>query len=303
MPIQVHILAGKQAGRRVVLRTSPVSIGRDPSCDIVIDEPTVSRRQLRLETHDGQWWVFNESDQGTSVGWRRLTTQPRQVKNTMKLSAASQPLVELTPIADDAAVAESETLSDSDAGQAIVAGKKASGRSTLWIGIGVFWLVVISVGVFLSFVGGGSEESDDAPELTDQQILAEIYQPPMELGADDRQATVFLTEANHTFALRDSSSEAIYRSYAAYTKALSYTPDQMFKDGADERRYQIIRKMLADQLVERYRNAMNAYLRGDFATATQRLRDLVDFYPAGQESKISQNIEEHLSIARKHNAR
>ena len=103
MAIQIHLLAGPQAGRRLVIRDSPITIGRDPSCDLVINEPAVSRRQLRLEqSDDGQWWIVNESDQGTSLGWRRITNQPRAVTGKQKLSVAGVALVEISLVDEEA---------------------------------------------------------------------------------------------------------------------------------------------------------------------------------------------------------
>jgi hypothetical protein len=34
-----------------------VVVGRDPTCDCCVDEPTVSARHARLAFHHGQWWV------------------------------------------------------------------------------------------------------------------------------------------------------------------------------------------------------------------------------------------------------
>jgi pSer/pThr/pTyr-binding forkhead associated (FHA) protein len=36
---------------------SEVTIGRDPACQLVLDERTISARHARLSYHHNQWWV------------------------------------------------------------------------------------------------------------------------------------------------------------------------------------------------------------------------------------------------------
>jgi len=44
---------------------SPVIIGRDPACDCVLEESTVSTRHAVLSFHHGQWWI---EDLGSTNG-------------------------------------------------------------------------------------------------------------------------------------------------------------------------------------------------------------------------------------------
>ena len=43
----------------------PSLVGRDPSCDVVVTDGSVSRRHARLERRGGEWWVV---DQGSANG-------------------------------------------------------------------------------------------------------------------------------------------------------------------------------------------------------------------------------------------
>lgn len=299
MPIQIHLLAGRQKGRRIVMRTSPITVGRDPSCDIVIEDSVVSRRQLRLEeVPGGDWQIVNESEQGTTCGWRRITNQPKPVRGTLKLSASSLPLLEVTAITDEQSSGVAST-SDALSSEAAAEAKASSGRTKLWVGIGVFWLVVIVLGVLFSTLAEGTKATQEIEQLSEAEIVAEIYQQPerSDLAADPRQVAVHLAEANRNYEMRDRTSEALYRCYVAYRNGLSHTPDLLFEDGADQRRYQIVQEMLARELAARYRAAEGRYIGGEYQVAIERLRDLQSFYPVSQRTRVGRKIEELLNSA------
>lgn len=50
----------QQLGAETMYRTfqqSEISIGRDPACDVSLNDDTVSGRHIRLSFHHGQWWL------------------------------------------------------------------------------------------------------------------------------------------------------------------------------------------------------------------------------------------------------
>lgn len=52
-----------------------ISLGRDPACDIPLDEETVSVRHARLAYHHGQWWLEDlDSTNGTTLNKLGLNT-------------------------------------------------------------------------------------------------------------------------------------------------------------------------------------------------------------------------------------
>jgi pSer/pThr/pTyr-binding forkhead associated (FHA) protein len=51
-------------------------VGRDKSCDLVLDEKTVSAEHARLSYHHGNWWVEDlHSRNGTFLNQELLATQ------------------------------------------------------------------------------------------------------------------------------------------------------------------------------------------------------------------------------------
>ena len=64
-------------GKRTVLSGSRVLIGRSRDCDIMLDDPNVSRRHAELRRDNGGWVVADlASTNGVKVNGRRVEEQP-----------------------------------------------------------------------------------------------------------------------------------------------------------------------------------------------------------------------------------
>ena len=62
----------------------PTMVGRDPSCEIVVTDGSVSRRHARLERRAGAWWVVDQgSANGTYVNSLKVAEQA--LKNNQEL--------------------------------------------------------------------------------------------------------------------------------------------------------------------------------------------------------------------------
>ncbi len=69
--------AGAHQGDRVDLVGSRVTIGRLPSCDLTIDDSTVSREHAAVVRRADGWWVIDlGSTNGTRVNGRRAAEHP-----------------------------------------------------------------------------------------------------------------------------------------------------------------------------------------------------------------------------------
>lgn len=76
---QVPVLAvGFRAGETDVVRefhVPEVIIGRDPSCELSLQNDTVSSRHARLSYHHNQWWLEDlQSTNGTFLNDERVYT-------------------------------------------------------------------------------------------------------------------------------------------------------------------------------------------------------------------------------------
>jgi Protein of unknown function (DUF3662)/FHA domain len=65
------------SGRRTVLSGSRVLVGRSRDCDVMLDDPNVSRRHAELRRENGQWVVADlASTNGVKVNGRRVQEAP-----------------------------------------------------------------------------------------------------------------------------------------------------------------------------------------------------------------------------------
>jgi len=71
-------------------RGAVITVGRDSSCDVVVDDPRVSRKHLLIEAADGGTWVLRDagSRNGVFVAGRRVDGQPLGGPVRMLLGAA-----------------------------------------------------------------------------------------------------------------------------------------------------------------------------------------------------------------------
>ena len=61
-------------GRRLVVGPAGVTIGRSRGCDIVLDDPNVSRQHAEIRPRGGSWVLTDlGSTNGSSINGRRLT--------------------------------------------------------------------------------------------------------------------------------------------------------------------------------------------------------------------------------------
>ena len=85
------------AGRRILLFEGAVTLGRDASCDIVINDPSVSREHALLTVTDGQLTVTDsDSKNGTRVDDQRIGDETA-VRPGQRIRFGSVELIVLDP--------------------------------------------------------------------------------------------------------------------------------------------------------------------------------------------------------------
>src|SRR5258708_37586427 len=72
-PIRVDFLDGSRGTISRTFDHAEITVGRDPHCEVSLDDETVSARHARLKFHHEQWWIEDlRSTNGTSLNQNKL---------------------------------------------------------------------------------------------------------------------------------------------------------------------------------------------------------------------------------------
>ena len=73
--VSLTIQRGRGETTRRVFQLTEITFGRDPACDLPLDDAAVSALHARLSYHHGQWWVEDlGSTNGTRLNQASLAT-------------------------------------------------------------------------------------------------------------------------------------------------------------------------------------------------------------------------------------
>jgi pSer/pThr/pTyr-binding forkhead associated (FHA) protein len=74
-PLSISMQIG-DISRKEQYNSPDITIGRDPTCEFVINSKTVSTYHAHLSYHHGQWWLEDlESTNGTLLNQESVSTQ------------------------------------------------------------------------------------------------------------------------------------------------------------------------------------------------------------------------------------
>ena len=283
--LQVEYLTGPNAGRKLLLHQTRISFGRSADRALPLDLPFISREHGEFAFDQGQWQLVNHSTNGTRLNGKRVTQKPRPIKGTTTIAIGDADVFRVTPMVDQADVQGTDThdaASPITDGNAFAASHTGS-RTKLWIGIGAFWIVTFGLIAFALL-----NQTDNTPTtpasslpavLTAEQIQNYLNQPVEKQTPDPRQADTALDQAHESYALIDRRTDAIYRAYEAYRRALAYSPGESLADAQDQRQYYILQKRLADGVIQKYEAANFLLKSRQYQAADQAFKELRAFYP------------------------
>ncbi len=73
VPTRMHVTGGRMSGTTMALGSTSITVGRDPSCTLVLDDSYASTRHARIFPEGGSWYVEDlGSTNGTYLGSERL---------------------------------------------------------------------------------------------------------------------------------------------------------------------------------------------------------------------------------------
>lgn len=73
--IRLEVQMKRRAPVSQIFSQPEISLGREPACDVTLDDATVSARHAKLSYHHRQWWIEDlNATNGTSLNNEKLTT-------------------------------------------------------------------------------------------------------------------------------------------------------------------------------------------------------------------------------------
>lgn len=285
-PLQVEILTGPNAGRKLLLRQTRITFGRSTDRTLPIDLPFISREHGEFAFDDGKWTLVNHSTNGTSLNGKLVTHKPRPIKSIATVRIGDTDVFRVSPMPGDAdqPTDTQDTQPDPATPHADTgASATTNPRGKLWAGIGVFWLVAFGLIAFalLNQPDETTTTPGDTlpPTLTADQISRDISRKPEKQTPDARRADTALAQAHEFYALIDRRPDALYRAYDAYRQALAYSPGDTLADAQDQRQFYILEKRLTETVAQKYEAANFLLKSRQYQAADNAFKDLRAFYP------------------------
>lgn len=288
--IRIQKLFGPQAGLQTTHVEEVITFGRAVENTVSVEHEHLSRRHAELRRQDGQWYVVNQSANGTTVNRRAVSAdQPHLLHPGDEIGVGKQPLiaVHFTPSEGSATVAAAPNAADQ--------GRSAdtTRRARNWALIAICGLSVLAM-LFAVFSPGEREQGSDIPaQLTDEQIADEIRQRP-QVTPDEREAARHLAEARQWYARTEAHDAGLYNAHRHYKLALGYSGRDTF-DGVDQLQFQDLERKLIEDITARYRDAYAAARTRNWPIAEGQLRELQRTYPDA-DSAIWKNVAEQLDV-------
>lgn len=290
-PLIAQYVSGPAAGRRLSFERSPVVIGRDPSCDIVLPQDFASRQHAELRWENGAWVLENKSPNGAVVNGRKITRRPIILRGQDTLTIAGQTVLRLM----SQAVADQTLEGVGDAGAEVASlsppQPRFTGRTKLMIGIGVWWLLMmVAVVFFMTIKPDRQNGAGGMPQPLSANDIRQILSGDIKMVTPNpRVAQERLTEATGLFNRLDSLRPgALAECYINYREAEAYLGAPL--EGADKLRLLEVEERLMTLLTTRYAEAMNMLNAKQWREAETALRKLQEHYPHPR-SRLSQNME------------
>lgn len=285
-PLQIHIIAGAQAGARLQLNQSPVTFGRSADCTLILDLPVVSRLHGELQVDpQGQWVLLNHSANGTRVGRKKATKKPIPLTDGVSINIGDTEVFRVhlaTPT-----VEEQQDNPDQDAAQPQQApGAGAKGKSKLWIGLGIWFALCIAAMIFFATLGGddankstgqsfyypGKEIADMSGKEAGVAAIRRLLAEP--LPYEDPNATRYSDHLDRAARAADLGQAELYNAYKNYQLAISYSDNRTapLSNQNDVIRLNRILDELSEIIYTSYIAAFRAYHEGKYQEAREILK-------------------------------
>lgn len=294
--LAVTMLHGPANGRQVTFTHGPVTFGRETDNAIPVQASYASRYHGTMQLEKGCWFLEVISPNGCQVNGKTLAEKKRRrLVGGEAVSVGDQPLFRLDILAPAADASGSGAASPTTASTKPSLSKKTK----LLVILGIWWLAVLSLFIFMSMndqPGYTGDHSPIAEELTAKQIADAILQPKAKQPPNEAMAARLLRQANEQGVATAASAANLFKTYDQYQQALSYLPGDAFPDALDNLRYKDVQTKLIDEVTTRYNRAYTRLRKNSPVEAARDFTSLMGYYN-DPSSLVYQNALAHAKAA------
>ncbi|WP_432797009.1 FHA domain-containing protein [Poriferisphaera sp. WC338] len=295
--VQIHVLAGAQAGRTFTLQQSAFTFGRTPDNTICLDLETVSRQHGEIKIENNHWTLHNHSANGTIVNKKRVTKKSYKLGDQNTIIIGDQRMFEITcdPIISDATASNIQDDAETPDKQ----GNKR--RFKIYAILGAIYMAII-LGLFMLLSSMSSSPSSsiaDIQSISPALIAKEIQEPLAKRVPDARLLQRALDTAQEQLALRDTEPDALYKAHVAFKQALSYATDSRLSDPFMNRLQQQTREDFTGILSQQIQSAHDHLKAKEYRAAAAAYQRIAEMYPASNSSSVYDRIQHNWAVAKK----
>ena len=273
---------GPAQGRTVTFTQPVVTFGREAGSSLLIPESYVSRRHGEIRQQDDGWVLVNLSPNGTRVNRHLVKDQAHKLSAGDIIRIGDIEVFEVSFIEKPtAAIAGRDSWGATSHGSttAQASGKPSLSRRTkLWVGLIVWWVVMLSGFVFFLTLDNKPDAThqDTIQVLSSQQIqeiLTKRWAPQPPSAVDYRR---HIEEGRSLAGSLQASRSNLYKAFREYQSALSVAENRRFEDDLDQLTFESLQTQIVEQTQERYRQAYARLRAGQFHTAATEFSRLAD---------------------------
>ncbi len=283
-PLRVQVLRGQEQGRTVQFDRGPITFGRSPDNRLVIEDPLVSRLHGELLIEDGRWVLANHSTNGCEINGKKVRQKPRPLPAAGMITIAGVALLQTSLHQPDA-----EQAGYLDNASPNAANRKS--RRKLWIGISVYLLLMVGIGVFFATLDDSGNDDASNPSLqplTADEIANLIAEDKPILDPDPNAYRQNLREARKLYAESNAyvnRTDIAYRAYAAYRTAKAYNNNTL-DEPQDVDQHAQLRQTLTQRVTEQYDEAYRRFRTQQWEEARRAFDELRDNYFSDTSSGV-----------------
>lgn len=272
--IHIQLLRGSNAGRQATFMQERITFGRSPDCTLFVDVPFASREHGEIVLQDGRWMIYNHSPNGTTVSGKTYKDdQPHPLKSGDTIGVGKSTMFSVAY--DTAELPEPDEFDHQQIEEKDPQAAVRKNRKRLFLGIGIFWAIVIFVGLVLfSARTPDTNGPDNIMVYTRDQIEAEIRREPPILEPNERLAGEALAEARNWYGQIATNPSALYNTHEAYQRALVLSGREDFANPDDRLRFHQVETQLIEGLTNKYLNAYAKYRSGQYQSAAEDFKEL-----------------------------